>query len=268
VCNGKMISIVESENVIKNRAEISQVLIDENVEQPVIYLNGTIEGIDHYVTLLGETHIASKNEERAAGRILPYFKYFGCEGICVEGFVEGRLFFWFVDHILSHILFLGQGRSNKNKSFIEEAYEYRDSETKKLFMLENGWKPNTRMRIFFVVFPVLAIMDIYNIATSTIDITGKYDFPALVYIACIIFIVAKYDKIPILKEIGGFISRIVLNYVFDLGPSRNRNMTKNLIGILSEHKMINEIIVLTGSSHTRPIAKILISKYGFVEKSF
>jgi hypothetical protein len=88
-----MISNVESENVIKSCTEISQVLRDDSVKQPVIYLSGTIKGIDHNVTLLGETHVATKNEARAASRILPYFKYFGCEGIDVEGFAEGRLYF-------------------------------------------------------------------------------------------------------------------------------------------------------------------------------
>lgn len=260
----------EPENVIKSADEISQVLREENVKQPVIYLDGIIKGKDRNIVLLGETHIATKNEERAAGRILPYFKYFGCEGIDIEGFIEGRLFFWFMDHILNHfssILYIGERRSNKNKSFIDKGYEYRDSKTKKVFNLEKGWKPSIRMRIFFVIFPTFIIWDIYTLTTGTIDIAGEYGISsALVQIVGIVLIVTMFDKIPILKEIIRFILDITLDYVFDLGPSRNRNMTKNLIDILSKHKTISEILALTGSNHTRPIAKILISKYGFVEK--
>ena len=45
-------------------------------------------------------------------------------------------------------------------------------------------------------------------------------------------------------------------------------MAKNLIAELNENKMIDNVLVLTGSSHTKPIAKILKNKYGFVEKDF
>ncbi len=288
-------------NIIKKPAEISQVFKEENVKQPVIYLSTINEGKKSNVILLGENHLATKGEERAAGRILPYFKYFGCEGVNIEGFVEGRIFSWVMDHIMSPLVSISsfrERRSKKNKSFIDKTYEYAYDEVeifldrqsdhidnhekqkknsdktydydnilkKKIFMLENGWKPGIRMRAFFIAIPTLFIISLLSITTSTININSEYGNGwALIYIICLIFFVMFSDKIPLLKNMIGVMVCFMFDYLFDIGPSRNRNMAKNLVTILNTNKDIDEIIVLTGSSHTFPIAKILKNKYGFVE---
>ena len=90
----------------------------------------------------------------------------------------------------------------------------------------------------------------------------------MIYIVSIVLFVEFFEKIPVLRYILRFVINLVFDYVFDIGPSRDRNMTKNLNSELNKNETIDEIIVLTGSSHTRPIAKILKNKYGFVEKSF
>lgn len=270
--DSKTSKATKSENVIKSIAEIPQVLKEENVKQPVIYLSNTIKGKERNVVLLGETHIATKEEERAVSRILPYFKYLSCEGVDVKGFIEGRFFFWIMDNIvgpLFSILSLWERRSKKNKSSIDKAYEYRDSKTKKVFMLEKGWKPSIRMRIFFIAFPVFIFRTMFMFAISSVEVASNYGGGGvLMYIVSIAFFVALFEKMPLLKDILGFIIDLILDYVFDLGPSRDRNMTKNLVVELNKNETIEEIIVLTGSNHTSSIAKLLKKKYGFVEKSF
>lgn len=123
----------EPENSIKSIDEIPRVMDEEGVEQPVIYLEDNIKGKKRKVVLLGETHIATEGEERAAGRILSHFKYIGCEGIDTATFIEGRFYFWVMEHIIDPFLipliFLGK-RSNGNKSFLETAQDYRDSKKK------------------------------------------------------------------------------------------------------------------------------------------
>lgn len=263
---------VRPENVIKSIAEIPQVLEKENVKQPVIYLSSTIKGKECDVVLLGETHIATKGEEQAANRILPYFRHIGCEGVDIKGFIEGRFFFWAMEHIVSHlvsILSFREKRSKKNKSFLDKAYEYYESETKEVFMLERGWKPSVRIRIFSVAFPVFIFKTISDFAIITAEVAINHNMGGfLIYIISVALFVVLFEKMPILKDILRFIIRIVLNYVFDLSPSRERNMIKNLIADLNADKAIDEIIILTGAYHTPRIAKVLKSKYGFIEKSF
>ena len=126
----KISKVLEPENAIKSIAEIPMVLEEEKVKQPIIYLTNTINGKKRDVVLMGEIHIATEGETRAANRILPYFKYLGCEGVDVRGFIEGRLFFWFMDNIIDRfiwILFFGEKRSKKNKSSLDKAKEYYDS---------------------------------------------------------------------------------------------------------------------------------------------
>lgn len=259
-------------NTIRNISEIPQVLEEEGVKQPVIHLSNIIKDKKRIVVIMGETHIATKGEERAANRILPYFKYFGCEGVDVKGFIEGKFFFWVMDYIVSplvSILSFHEKRSKKNKSFIDRACEYHASKTKKVFMLEKGWKPSIRMRIFFVVFPLLLFRSMLMFAINSAKIASDQGSGwALIYIASIVFFVALYDKIPILNNILRFIIGLILDYIFDLGPSRDRNMMKNLIAELNKEEKIGEILVLTGSHHTYSIAEILKNKYGFDEKAF
>jgi hypothetical protein len=260
--------VTEPENAIISIAEIPQVLKEEKVQQPVIYLTKIIEDKERNVVLLGETHIATKGEERAAGRILPYFKCIGCEGLNVEGYIEGKFFFLVMHYIINPffgiVFFLGR-RSENNKSFIEKAYEYCD----KVLLLEKGWKPSIRTRIFFVALPILFIREMYFFATSSIDIASEHgSWQVIVNIASIMLIVILLEKMPVLKNISRYIFGFILGYIFDLGPSRERNMTKNLIAELNKDETIDTAIVLTGSNHTRPIAKILKNKYGFVEKDF
>lgn len=256
------------ENVIKNIWEIPQVLKEEGVKQPIIYLTKTIRGEERNVVVLGETHIATKKEERAADRIIPYFKHIGCEGLDIEGFIEGKFFFFIMHYIIypfiSIVFFLGM-RSQKNISFIQKAYEY----CEEVLSLEKGWKPSIRTRICFFVFPILFIWEIYSFATGSINIANEHgNEQALVHIITIIFLAVLLVKMPILKNIADFIFDFILGYIFDLGPSRERNMTKNLVTELNDNIKIGEIMILTGSAHTKPIAKILKKKYGFVEKKF
>ena len=260
---------VGPENVIKSIAEIPQVLKDEGVEQPTIYLTKTIDGIERDVVVLGETHIATKKEERAYSRILPFFGCLGCEGVDVKGFIEGKFFFWAMRyiHYVMVIFFYLNRRSKKNKSSLDKAAEYYDSEleAKQVLSLEKGWKPSIRTRIFFVAFPVLFVWEIYSFTTGSINIANEHgNEQVLVHIITTIFLTVLLIKMPMLKNIFDFI----LCYVFDLGPSRNRNMTKNLVTELNDNIKIDKIIVLTGSGHTKQIAKILKKKYGFVEKDF
>lgn len=301
----KISKISESEKVIKSSAEIPQVLKEENVKQPVIYLNNIVKGKKRNVVLLGETHIATKGEEHAACRILPYFKYIGCEGVDVEGFIEGRFFFWVMDHMMSPVISMlsfWERRSKKNKSPIEKAHEYSDLKMRKalmfdkayecsdlkmrnplmfdkaheysdlkttnILMLEKGWKPSIRARIFFVTFPLLFIGYVFLFAINSVSVVNNHGgWWFLIYIFSIVLFVELFDNIPVLKYILGFVINLAFDYVFDIGPSRDRNMTKNLNSELNKNETIDEIIVLTGSNHTRPIAKILKNKYGFVENA-
>lgn len=76
------------------------------------------------------------------------------------------------------------------------------------------------------------------------------------------------DKVPVMWKILSYPIGLIFDYGFDLGPSRNRYMAQSLDTRLRSDAEITEIIVLTGSHHTRPISKILKKKYGFIEKSF
>ena len=265
--------VLEPENSIKSIAEIPQVLKKEGVKQPTIYLIKTIKGTERDVVLLGETHIATKREERAYSGILPFFKCLGCEGIDIEGFIEGKFFFWAMHyiHYIMGIFFYLDGRSKKNKSSLDKAAEYYNSEleTKHILFLEKGWKPSIRTRIFFIALPILIICSLLQIVTESIDVASDQGgLWAIANIVGVMVFVILLEKIPILKEVSRLIFGFIIGYVFDLGPSRNRNMAKNLIAELNENKMIDNVLVLTGSSHTKPIAKILKNKYGFVEKDF
>ncbi|MCK4525083.1 MAG: hypothetical protein KAU07_01460 [Candidatus Andersenbacteria bacterium] len=265
--------VLEPENSIKSIAEILQVLKKEGVKQPTIYLSKTIKGIERDVVLLGETHIATKKEERAYSRILPFFKCLGCEGIDVEEFIEGKFFFWAMHyiHYIMGIFFYIDGRSKKNKSSLDKAAEYYNSEleTKHVLSLEKGWKPSIRTRILFIAFPVLIIHSMLQIATESIDVANDQGgLWAIANIVGFIVFVVLLKKMPIIKEVSRFLFNFIIGYVFDLGPSRNRNMAKNLVTELNENKIIDNVLVLTGSIHTKPIAKILKKKYGFTEKDF
>ncbi|MCK5085648.1 hypothetical protein KAK05_02980, partial [Candidatus Parcubacteria bacterium] len=198
--------VLEPENSIKSIAEISQVLKEEGVKQPTIYLNKTIKGIERDVVLLGETHIATKREERAYSRILPFFKCLGCEGVDIEGFIEGKFFFWAMHyiHYIMGIFFYLDGRSKKNKSSLDKAAEYYNSElkTKHILSLEKGWKPSIRTRVFFVALPILIICSMLQIATESIDIANDQgSLWAIVNIVGVMVFVILLGKIPVLKEV-------------------------------------------------------------------
>lgn len=247
---------------------------EEGVEQPLIYLSKAIDGEECTVVLMGETHIATKEEERAADRVLPYFRYIGCEGVSFEGLIEGRFILWVMDHIILpwHSFFsYREKRSRKNKNSISRAYEYYGSKTKKMIMLEEGWKPNARMRIFFIAIPILlfgSAVSAIMLAIGSIAFVDAYDNEyALAYIVGAMLFFHYADKIPILGGITKYIAKYFLSCLTDSSPSRESNMVKNLITELKEAK-IDEIIVLTGSRHTIPIATILKNQYGFVEKRF
>ncbi len=271
--------VIESENVIKSSAEIPQVLKEENVKQPVIYLSGKIKGKERKVVLLGETHIATKGEERVAKRILPYFKYIGCEGINVEEFIEGKFYFWLRRHIIDPFIVIivtfcvREKRSNENKSFIAKASEYYDSETKTVLMLEEGWKPGLRTRLYFISFlPLLVIILFWIISSaSALTVTGAAIARndglgwAIAPVFVAVFLAALINKLLISMNIRMFLFDFIYNYVFDIGPSREKFMIKNLVAALNEDESIDEFVGLTGSAHTRPMAKILKNKYGFVE---
>ena len=108
-----------------------------------------------------------------------------------------------------------------------------------------------------------------QIATESIDIANDQgSLWAIVNIVGVMVFVILLGKIPVLKEVSRLIFGFIIGYVFDLGPSRNRNMAKNLVIELNKNKRTDNVLVLTGSSHTKSIAKILKKKYGFVEKNF
>ncbi len=262
---------IETVNVIKSSTEIPQVLKEEKVKQPVIYLSGKIKGKERKVVLLGEVHIATKGEERAASRILPYFTHIGCEGVDVRGFIEGKLFFLFMRYIISPlvaIIFFLERRSKNYKSFRQTAREYQESgsKTNKVMSLEKGWKPSIRLRLFFIVFPILIFRNMLSMATDTVRIASDQGAGvALLNIVFLFVLVELSIRIPILKDVIKYLAILVLDLIFDLGPSRNRYMTKKIVTAFNKKKTIREIIALSGSAHTRPMAKILKNKYGFVE---
>lgn len=264
---GKNTGIVEPKNPIKSIEEIPQVMKEEGVKQPVIYLENNINGKKRKVVLLGETHIATKGEERAASRILSYFKHIGCEGIDTDTFIEGRFFFWIMDHIIdpifSRLIFFGK-RSVANKSFIHTANDYRDE--KKVFMLEEGWKPNIRIRIFSVIFPILMLYAMLDVTVVGAEVAINYGIDGfLVHLFILVIGLVVIKKLTLINKILRYVISFIIDYVFDLGPSRNRNMTKNLIAELNIDNAINEIIMITGSGHTKALAKLLKNKYGFVQ---
>lgn len=264
-----IVEIKEPENPIKSIDEIPEVLEEEEVKQPVIYLENTINGKKRNVVLLGETHIATREEERAAGRILSYFKYISCEGVDTDTFIEGKFFFWIMDHIIGPIMSLlvyrGK-RSSGNKSFLDTAQDYRGSKSKKVFMLEEGWRPNIRIRIFSVVFPIWILYSMLTVTATSVGVARDYGGEGFViYMVELAVFLVLLEKLPLINKILRYIVSFVIDYVFDLGPSRNRNMMKNLITELNNDGAIGEIIVVSGSGHTRSLAKLLKNKYGFVQ---
>ncbi|MDD3190812.1 MAG: hypothetical protein PHI66_03935 [Candidatus Pacebacteria bacterium] len=259
--------------IIENIKEIPRILEKENVKQPLVYLGGDVNGERRMIVLVGEIHIASKKEEKASDRILPYFHYIGCEGVDVKGFVEGRIFFFIMDTIINPLLnifyYLGK-RSVRNKSSIRKA---QGLENKKLLMLEKGWKPSIRTRIFFITIPTLFFWTVFDIAKGGAEIAnsngGEWGaaFIAGIIISSI-FISKLLHAIPIIRDIHEYIMNFIFDYIFDLGSSRNRNMIENLITELNRDKLMKEVLILTGAQHTIPLAKILKKKYNFIEKRF
>lgn len=270
--NAEINKMEEPENAIKGIYEIPKVLKEEGVKQPLVYVVNTINGKERTVVLLGETHTANKAEERAASRILPYFKHIACEGVDVEGFIEGRFFFWVMEHIMTpiiSILIFWERRSSKNLNSLAQAGEYRNVKTKNILMLEKGWKPSIRTRIFFIVLPLLFIRSVYMFTSTGVEVAKNDGALGLaIYFGMLFFAIALLEIVPIVKDIIKFLVSLVFDYVFDLGPSRERIMVKNLVDAMNTDEAMDEVIVLTGSGHTMPIAKRLKKKYGFVEKRF
>lgn len=168
-------------DTIQDISGIPQVLREEKVDQPAICLSKTIGAKERTVILIGETHVATRSEERAASRIIPYFGHIGCEGIFLRGFSEGKFYTRIMDHIepfLTYLIFLGK-RSKKYKGFLDTAYAYRDNKEKDVALLEDGWKPSMRMRLFLILFPLYLLVSIAEVlrggATLAYhqDITGN-----------------------------------------------------------------------------------------------
>ena len=264
-----VVKVDEPENVIKNIDEIPKVFEEEGVKQPIVYLKNTINGKERDVVLIGETHIATKGEERAAGRILAYFQHIGCEGVDVKGFIEGRVFFWIFYNLMYPIISLfifWQRRSKKNMSFLGKAYEYRDTGTKNVLSLEKGWKPSIRTRFFFIASPIIFLYTVYDMTANSVKVAQtEGGGAALIYIAFVFLFIAACEILPVVKHVFRFISDFVFDYIFDLGPSRERIMVKNMIAEMNANETIDEMIILSGSKHTPSLAKLLKKKYGFVE---
>ena len=120
LCN----KVQEVNDVIASIAEVP--LVVKGTSLPVIHLSKEINGIKRNVVMLGETHIATKKEAIAVSRIMPFFKNFGCEGVDTKGFVEGRIFFWLMEHVFNYFAsFISFGRrSKKNKNSLDLANDY------------------------------------------------------------------------------------------------------------------------------------------------
>lgn len=268
VLSGKVVT-EENKNVIRDIDEIPHILQEEGVSQPLVYLTGAVGAVERRVVLLGETHVATAKEERAAERILPHFGLIGCEGVDVTGFLEGRMFFWFIEHILNHVIGILSffRRSDKYKSFIDTAREYDKTGVLQVLDLEKGWKPSIRIRIFFIVFPLYVLYSLATYTTDSVEVVSTHGGVGLVYVLLypLLFFVV-FDKVPLLRDILLLPVDFVFDYVFDLGPSRNRNMVRNLLEALEKDGAAEEVLVLTGSAHTKAIAKLLKKKQGFVER--
>lgn len=137
---------------------------------------------------------------------------------------------------------------------------------KKVFMLEEGWRPNIRIRLFCVILPVWIIYSILQTIAGGVEVAVDYGAGGLlVFILELVIAIVVIEKMPLINKIIKYTISFIIDYVFDLGPSRNRNMLKNLIAEMNNDDAINEIVMVTGSGHTRALAKLLKTKYGFVQ---
>lgn len=255
------------EDAIKNISEIPGLL--ENTELPAVHLTGQVAGIARSVVLVGEVHIATKEESRAAKRIIPYFSCIGIESVDVRGFISGRIFNSFLDKITYPIVNVITKRSSKNKSLIDIAYSFVFADQKQVMPLEKGWKPGLRTRIFFVGFPLLfmyaVVSFVRNMKKATRELNPRVILNLVVYFI-LERIVTKIAKLVGLSHIFS-LSRLFA-WVTDLGPSRNRNMIRNTIGFLTENRDETSMLILTGRAHTKDMASILCDKHGFVDIGF
>ena len=263
--------VEEPKNVITSISEIPSVV--KGTSLPVFRLTKKVNGTNREVIMLGETHIATSMEAKAVSRIMPYFTNFGCEGIDVNDFIEGKFFFWFMNKIaypFNYILsFRKRSKKNKNSLSLAEDYAMDIRAEKRIISLEKGWRPSFRLRSFFVLFPLYFLWSMFSIGSSSVVIGSEQGWQwAIAYIGGTVLFWLSLLYIPVIKHVASFTINLIFDYVFDVAPSRNRNMSKNLLTTLERDNSINIILVLTGRAHVKPMIKILKNKYGFVEKDF
>lgn len=220
---------------------------------------------DQTVVLLGESHLATKAEALAGARIVPYFDHVGCEGVDLQGFFEGRVFFWFMRTVIYPLIDLFTGRSKKNKSPIAQAEIPPLFEVKRnVISLETGWKPGIRVRLFSLVFPLLTVLGVVSFFISSAQAVAN-QMPWHYWLWVLLWILAPW--VPGVRNVLMFLMGLFLRHIVGLGPSRERNMVRNLMLALREDA-ISEVLVTSGRAHTRPLANLLKREHGFVEVPF
>lgn len=255
----------DCENQISDIAEISELI--KETQLIAVHLHGTLEGINRDIVLLGEIHIATKAESVASSQIIPYFDGRGCEGIDARDFWEGRFFFWalgIIEKTFLKLALLLNGRSTQNTSAATIASKLLVATP--LFYLEKGWKPTWRLRMGMVLLPLVYLWSLIDSTEKSVSSGNPsviiITILMLVLIPCLILSANKTRFEKILEAVMGF----MLDVIFDFTPSRDRNMTKNTIETLNKHESLKRFIVITGKGHTLNQARILVKKYGFVEK--
>lgn len=256
---------VDPENVITSIGQIPEVM--EGIDQPSLYLTGEVGERTREVVLLGETHLATEKESRAASRIIPFFDSVGYEGVDVRGCIEGKIFFFVMGTLMFPLLWimsLGK-RSKKHTSSITQA-NYLPA--KKSVWLERGWHPTYRARLFFLTFSAFFIYALYNLVQGGVQAASDDGSVGLGGYLLVAIIGLLLVKVKFISKITGFFIDIVINYGFGFQRSRDKNMAKNLVEALRGDETIGTMLVTTGADHTPTIAKILQKKYGFEEKPF
>lgn len=262
------------EDAITSLGEIPQALAHE--DNPAIRLVARINGIERDVVLLGETHVATEGESKAARRIIPFFRCIGVEGVNVADLPEGKIFFWFLKWLMLPLVFVlnlfsREKRSKKNVSSIEQI---RDIDCalrgdKVVVRLEDGWRPNLRMRAFFVLFPLSYVYSVVSTMLDTAETVAAADGSSILRSALIVVAMIAAFKMPVLGDAIKFVfSRVILGYVFGLGPSREKYMAKSAVAFLEGNDAADRMLIVTGKAHTKRIAKILQRKYSFVQRGW
>jgi len=261
---------------INNLEEIPHIL--EGTSMPAIHLEALIDNKKRDVVLLGEVHIATKQESMAVAKIMPYFNCLAYEGVDVSTYAEGRFFSWIsrlgVNHAVTATV--EWDRSNKHKSPIDQVEKH--SSSKKTLHLEEGWKPNIRTRILLILLPIMNFLLLLGAALfiagfswsmfshSSIQAKNEHIFSSYnlaTVIFTLLFVILIYNIPALNKAINSTMNRFT--DFLTSASERNNYMTKTLIDTLNKETAIESVLVITGKAHTAPMAEILKKKYGFTE---